>query len=197
MNWLQFVASVAGSLAWPVTVIAVVVLLRTQLRRVLLTLTRLRYKDLEVDFGRELKEVERKARAIDVTPTGPPPQPATAPKNAAQILAEAERLAQDFPEPAVALAWSAVEDELMGAVMRLAISPDYPPLNSALQNARLLTEQGAIDQSTLDILNRMRNLRNMAVHGGAGLTGVSTDEAREFIALARGIVEKLRRLRRG
>ncbi|MGH7553918.1 MAG: hypothetical protein ACREMQ_12925, partial [Longimicrobiales bacterium] len=72
----------------------------------------------------------------------------------------------------------------------------YPPHNSALRNARLLLDQRAIDDNTLDILNRMGNLRNVAVHGGAGLTGVSPDEAREFIALARGIVEKLRQLRR-
>ena len=57
---LQFFASLAGSLAWPATV--VVVVLRNQCRRFLLTLTRLRYKDLELDFGRELKEVEKKAR---------------------------------------------------------------------------------------------------------------------------------------
>lgn len=196
MDWLQFLASLAGSLAWPATVVVAVVVLRNQLRRVLLTLTRLRYKDLELDFGRELKEVEKKARAIDVKPAGPPPRAIAAAKDSAQILAEAERLAEDFPEPAVALAWAAVEEELMSAVMRLAISPDYPPHNSALRNARLLLDQRAIDENTLDILNRMRNLRNVAVHGGAGPTGVSPDEAREFIALARGVVEKLRRLHR-
>jgi uncharacterized protein YutE (UPF0331/DUF86 family) len=195
MDWLQFLASLAGSLAWPATVVVAVVVLRNQLRRVLLTLTRLRYKDLELDFGRELKEVEKKARAIDVKPAGPP-RAIAAPKDSAQTLDEAERLAEDFPEPAVALAWSAVEDELLGAVMRLAILPDYPPYNSALRNARLLLDQRAIDENTLDILDRLRNLRNMAVHGGAGLAGVSPDEAREFIALARGVVEKLRRLRR-
>jgi hypothetical protein len=196
MDWLQFLASLAGSLAWPATIVIAVVVLRNPLRRLLLTLTRLRYKDLDLDFGRELREVEKKARAIDVKPTGPAPRDIAAPKDSAQILDEAERLAEDFPEPAVALAWSAVEVELMSAVIRLAIAPEYPPHNSALRNARLLLDQRAIDENTLDILNRMRNLRNVAVHGGAGLTGVSPDEAREFVALARGVVEKLRRLRR-
>ena len=196
MDWLQFLVSVLGLFAWPATVVVVVVLMRTQLRRVLLTLTRLRYKDLELDFGRELKEVEKKAREIDVKPSGPPPRPLAAPRDSAQILAEAERLAEEFPEPAVALARSAVEDELLSAVMRLAISPHYPPHNSALRNVQLLLDQKSIDHETFDVLTRMRNLRNIAVHGRGGVSGVSSDEAREFIALVRGIVEKVRRLRR-
>jgi uncharacterized protein YutE (UPF0331/DUF86 family) len=173
-----------------------VVVLRNELRRVLLTLTRLRYKDLEVDFGRELKEVEKRAKAIDVKPARQRREALAVPKDSIQRLDEAERLAADFPEPAVALAWSAVEDELMNAVMRLAVSPDNPPLNSALQNARLLRDSAAIDDGMFDILNRMRKLRNVAVHGGAGPGGVTADEAREFIALARGVVEKLRGLRK-
>lgn len=197
MDWLQFIASIAGSLAWPATVVVAVVLLRAQLRRVLLTLTRLRYKDLELDFGRELKEIEKKAKAIDVAPAKPPDRAVEAPKDSAQILAEAERLAEDFPAPSVALAQSAVEHELQITATRLAVSPVDPQLRTAGGDARRLADQGAIDQGTLDILNRMRNLRNMAVHGGGGPIGVSADEAREFIAFGRGIVEKLRRVRRG
>lgn len=190
MDWLQFFSSVVGSLAWPATVLALVVLLRAPVTRVLLTLTRLKYKDLELDFGRELKQLEEQAKAIEVKPQQPKALP-PAPKGSAQLLAEAERLAQDFPEPAVAVGWQAVEDELMSAVMRLAISPDYPAHNSALKNAELLLGQKAVDENTIDLLKRMRNLRNMAVQGNCGLGNVTTDQAIEFIALARGVVEKL------
>jgi hypothetical protein len=31
----------------------------------------LKYKDLELDFGRELKELEKDAQAIDITPQPP------------------------------------------------------------------------------------------------------------------------------
>ena len=102
----------------------------------LLTLTRLKYKDLELDFGRELKQLEQKAKAIEVKPQQSKAIPPAA-KDSAQLLDEAERLAQDFPEPAVAVGWQAVENELMSAVMRLAISPDYPAHNSAMKNVEL------------------------------------------------------------
>lgn len=193
MNWLEFVSSVLGSLAWPATVIVLVVVLRSPLGRILLTLTKLKYKDLELDFGRGLKELEAKAKSIDLMPSvvaEPPPSKRTA----TDLLNEAGRLAEEFPEPAVAVGWQAVEAELMSAVQRLAISPDYPPYNSAMKNTALLHEQGSIDTPTLDVLNRMRNLRNKAVHGRLDAMGVSGDQAREFIALARTVVEKLKTL---
>jgi hypothetical protein len=191
MDWLQFLASLVKSLAWPTALVILVLLFRVPVRRALLSLTRLKYKDLELDFGRELKELEKEAKAIDITPQ-PPKSIAPTQRDSSQLLQEAAQLAQRFPEPAVAVAWQAVEDELMQAVMRLAISPDYP----ALKNAELLKAQNAIDQRTFELFNRMRNLRNLAVHGGHGAAFITTDEALEFLALARGVVEKLRALRR-
>lgn len=196
MNWLEFISSVIGSLAWPATAIVLVVVLRSPLGRILITLTKLKYKDLELDFGRGLKELEAKAKGIDLKPSLLEEQ-ATSKHTATDLLNEAGRLAEDFPQPAVAAGWQAVEAELMSAVQRLAISLDDPPYNSAMKNAALLHEQGSIDTPTLDVLNRMRNLRNMAVHGGLDATGVNSNEAREFIALARGVVEKLKALQRG
>jgi len=190
MGWLQFIASVISSLAWPAAVVLLVFLLRLPLTKALLSLTHLKYKDLELDFARGLKELESKAKTIEVRPQVLKPQFATK-KNSAQLLSEAQRLAHDFPEPAVAVAWQAVEDELMATVMRLAISPDPPWHNSAMKSAELLLGQGEIDESTIDVLKRMRNLRNLAVHGHGGLGNVTTDQAIEFIALASGVVEKL------
>ena len=196
MDWLQFLASLVSSLAWPIAVVVLVILLRVPITRVLLTLTRLKYKELELDFGRELKQLEQEARAIDIVPQKPK-SIAPIKKDSLQLLEEATRFAQDFPESAVAVGWQAVEDELMSAVMRLAISPDYPPYNSALKNAQLLKEQDAIDERTFAILSRMRILRDMVVHRVRVGTSITTsEEAIEFLALARGMVEKLRTLSR-
>src|SRR5260370_1218861 len=136
MDWLQFLASLVKSLAWPTALVILVLLFRVPVRRALLSLTRLKYKDLELDFGRELKELEKEAKAIDITPQ-PPKSIAPTQRDSSQLLQEAAQLAQRFPEPAVAVAWQAVEDELMQAVMRLAVSPDYPAHNSNSSPARV------------------------------------------------------------
>jgi hypothetical protein len=196
MDWLQLIASLVGSLAWPATVLILVLILHEPVKQALLTISRLKYKDLELDFGRELKQLEQKAKALDVKPQAPAVLP-TPKKDSSQLLDEAARLATDFPEPAVAVGWQGVEEELLAAVMRLAISPDYPPYGSSLKNTLILREQKVIDEGTYELLQRMRNLRNMAVHGNRGGPPITADEAREFIALAKGIVEKLRAARRG
>lgn len=194
MTLLEFIASIIGSLAWPAALVAIALVLREPLKRVLLTLTRVKYKEMEIDFGRELEKVAEQAHSIDVKPVFP--LPTGKEKDSSTILGEAARLVEEFPEPAVALAWSAVERELMAAVMRLAISPDYPPHNVPAKNIQILREHGLIDQSTYDLLNRMRNLRNIAVHGHGGAGPVTADQAREFLALAGGVVERLKSLNR-
>ncbi len=195
MDWLQFLASVVGSLAWPATVVTLIVLLRDPVTRVLLTLTHLKYKEIELDFGRELTQLEDKAKAIEVKPQQPKAH-LPVKKDEALFLDEAERLAQDFPEAAVAVGWQAVENELMFAVTWLAILPSHPFHNSAMKNAELLVAQKIINEGTFDLLKRMRNLRNMAVHRGHGVGQVTTDQAIEFVALAKEVVEKLGALHR-
>jgi hypothetical protein len=195
MGALQFLASLISSLAWPITVTVLVFVLRVPLTRVLLTLTRLKYKDFELDFGRDLKRLEEDAKAVGIAPKD---SKAIAPprRDSLQLLEEAARIAQEFPEAAISIAWQAVEAELIAAVMRLAMSPDYPSYNSALKNAELLRDQNMIDTRTFEILNRMRVLRNAAIHGARSATAITSDEASEFVALARGVVEKLQTLRR-
>lgn len=191
---MENVMKLIDSLVWPGTVIALVYILRKPLNALLVTLTSLKYKDLQLDFSKELKEVGEEAKAIKIEPRvrrieGKRKEPL-------QTLDEAERLLEQFPEPAVALAWSAIEDELVSVTNRSAISPDYPPFNSATRNAQLLLDAGYIQDDVYSLLKRMRNLGNIAVHGRGGFGPVSSDEAREFIALARGVVEKLEQITR-
>jgi len=113
-----------------------------------------------------------------------------------RLLSEAELLADHFPSSAVALAWSAVEDELMSAVLRTAVSPDYPPHNSALKNASFLQAAGLLDETAVGITEQMRRLRNIVVHRGDERM-VTFDEAIEFIFLSRWLVIHVGRIGHG
>jgi hypothetical protein len=197
VDWLTFFSSVIGSLAWPVAAITVVFLLKKPLSALLPTLRNLKYKDLELDFGKELRKAEEKAK--QVLPAATKPKAITMKpreRDSSQIIKEAERLFEEFPEPAVALAWTAVEVELMEAILRTASSPDYPPHNSALKNAMHLKEAGYLAEDKIDLIRRMTNLRNIAVHGHKGLGPVTVDDAREFIALTEWLVKDLEEIKR-
>lgn len=196
MNYLEFVTVVISALAWPIATIVLAFLVRSPLRLVLLSLTRLKYKDMEIDFGRELSRIEAEAKSIDLTHTPVPEPHGHGPENSTERLREAARLTNDFPEPAVALGWAAVEQELQAAAIRLRLAVDPGRSAAPLRIIPVLRADGYLDDRMNDILNRMRNLRNMAVHGSYSGQPVTSDEAREFLALAGGVVERLKALRK-
>lgn len=195
MSVLQFIASVIHALAWPAAVTILVLILQKPLRKLIPELSRFRYGDMEIDFGREVRTLEDRARTAGLHVPEKPLRSQTEKREPEQIIADAARLAADFPGPAVGLAWTAVEHELMQAAMRLNISSDYPPYNAPLKNIVLLHEHGYVDRPTKDILDRMRNLRNAAMHPSSDVIQISSDEAREFIALAEAVIEKLQSLK--
>ena len=129
-------------------------------------LKNLKYKDLELNFGEELKKLEDQAKQVLIEEKKPKPIKKNLKlRDSSQIIEESQRLFEDFPEPAVALAWSAIEVELLAAIMRTASSPDYPAHNSPIKNAMFLSDAGYLKSEKIHLLKRMSNLRNIAVHG--------------------------------
>ena len=62
MDWLQFFSSLVSSLAWPVTLLAVVFILRGNLGTLFPFIERLKYKDFEIEFRNSLQELAEKSR---------------------------------------------------------------------------------------------------------------------------------------
>lgn len=197
MNWYSFISSVIDSLAWPVASVVIVVMIKKPLSTLLPMLRNVKYKDLELDFGKELKKAEDKAKQTLPAESKPKfTEKKPRERNSVQIIKEAERLFEEFPASAVAVAWSAVEVELMEAISRTASPPDYPPFLSALRNAMYLKEAEYLSNDKIDLIKRMTNLRNIAVHGYKGMGPVSVDNAREFIALTEWLVRDLKEIKR-
>lgn len=167
MDILAFVASVIGSLAWPVTVLIALFLLRKQLIELIPGIRRLKYKDFEVDFGKELQKIEEKVRTIEA----PPPtkmqlpadvQPEPLPKTQDELR---ERLAALSPNAAILESWRNVERTLdfyfksrsierpqsgQAVAGHLDYDPNFPPqLVSAYQELRLLRNRAAHDREDL------------------------------------------------
>jgi len=57
MDWLTFVTKIIESLAWPVSIVVIVLILKKPISALLPLLRNLKYKDLELSFGEELKKV--------------------------------------------------------------------------------------------------------------------------------------------
>ena len=196
MSTLDFLSSIIASVSWPIATIVLVYLLRNPLDKLIPNLQRIRYGKVEFDFGVELQELEGKAKTAGLRVHEGTLLRQTAPRTTEDSIADAVRLVEEFPEPAVGVAWLAVEHELSQAVGRLAISADYPAYNSAMKNIILLNEHGYIDEETRSVLDRMRRLRNAAVHAMRDQDEITTGQAREFVALAEAVASSIREIER-
>lgn len=178
MDWLTFISSVVGSIAWPIAAFAIAFLFRSQLRTLLDRIRKLSVGDKSVDFGELLGEAE--ADVVTALPTAAPepaslslPDPRTA-----QLIALS-------PSAAVVDAWRAVEKDVRDRAHPLALNYSKTatmrlPLAFRFA-ARLLLDAGRITSSTFALLLDLQGLRNAAAHGEE----ISPAEAIRFTTLAK------------
>lgn len=172
MDWLQFFASVIGSIGWPVATVVVVLLLRKAITSLLPNLRRVRYKGIEAEFGVILEKAEKDVAEL--------PEPALLP----QASQEIERYFQTFDHfsnnSAVFIAWLGVES----AILNLARANGILDTNmSPYRAAQFLFEKGIIDAATYKTIGELQSLRNIAVHPDK-IRIISNEEARRFKKLA-------------
>lgn len=187
MDVLQFISSVVGSLAWPGVVLAAVLVLRKPLIDLLPLLQRLKYKDLELDFGKRVGELQ--AEVAEELP--PQAEPAPLPTTARSAL---HTLAEVSPRSAVMEAWRAVEAAGLAAARRLQSDLPTPALRSgrpldSYEALRLLEHSGKLDRAVVGPLRELRMLRNQAAH--APEFALTRDSALEYASVAERIAAHL------
>jgi hypothetical protein len=173
VNWLEFVASIVGSLAWPLVFLGAFYFLRKPVKDLLPFLQRFKYKDLEVEFNRRVEEISAEVSEL------PAPQPAAAPQ--ADEVATFARVAESSPRAAVLEAWLSVESAAFEAAKRFGWQSPSAKASSGSYAIKFLEQNPALDRSTTGLLRELRSLRNQAVHTpdfalskGAALEYVST-----------------------
>lgn len=167
MDVLTFLATIVGSLAWPVSLLVALFLLRRPITELLPSLRRFSYKELEVDFGKELQKIEAVMDTVEekTQHQGELPvevQPEPLPKTRTELL---EKIANLSPNAAILESWRNVERALdfyfssrgierprsgQSILGHLDYDPNFPPqLVSAYQELRLLRNRAAHDQENL------------------------------------------------
>ncbi|UZM14228.1 DUF4145 domain-containing protein [Pseudomonas kielensis] len=161
MDWLQFVSSVVSSLAWPAAVIAVVVLLRDPLGKLVPLIRTLKYKEWQIDVGQELAAVKVSLESTDVQTH----------EEAEEPTPVFRQLALIEPRAAVLSAWAPVELALKDLSRKHHDSFKVGmPIFLVIES---LCKEGILDPKTYEVLGRLMRIRNEAVH----LAPISYDEA--------------------
>ena len=176
MQLLDFTAKIIASLAWPVTLLAIIFFLRKPIKNLLPFLERLKYKDFELSFHRQLEEV---METSDI-------KQATQGKDS-----ELERLALTSPKTSVLQAWHELEmaaeaklKELQPAIRQIKSGPD-----GALGYFEYM---GALIPRTKKALSQLRTLRNQAAH--LPDSALSLQDARGYIQVAETVKKQIQSL---
>ena len=177
MDWLTFSAELIKALAWPVTVLLIFAVLRSPLLRLIPLLERLKYRELEVDFGRRLEEVASAAAVLG----------ADAVIGAARVTPSSDllRLLESSPRAAILEAWIRLEAAAMAAARRQHVDIPSTLLRSPHQLIQTLEETGIIDAGQAVVFHDLRGLRNSAAHATTFVPSPSA--AQEYLRLARAL----------
>lgn len=145
-QWIEL----ARVLVWPLALVALAVVFRRPLSRLLVTITQLRFRDLEIDFGRELEKLRAKL---------PPEAPGTdeADVEDAHALGRASvglatEAASAQPLAGVLLAWTALEGRLKqraGAEPPVALPPELESLVQGLAEISSAAAGGRLKSGSL------------------------------------------------
>ena len=191
MNALEFVASIVNSVAWPTAVFASVYLFRHELGRVLEGLRSVRYKEFRAEFGRQVEVIRAEAAAFraDADIRLPSLQGASEAQAVDSQLAwiELRKIAAVEPTVALTTAWGELLSVLLALHRRADARTTRPTDASNLIGE--LKVAGLLQEAQADALNRLRRLRNLAVH--APESAVDAKSAEDFIAAAEGIARQL------
>jgi hypothetical protein len=171
---LGFVAQVVASLAWPVTVLTCVLLLRRHLAKLIPLIRTVKYSDVEVRFG---QEVEALAKSIDLGSVPTPSSPAEKNK-----WDELRRMAQVLPRPAIRMAFRVVEDSLLETARARHVDIADGAMGMPMAIGGILLNSGVISNDEWELLTRLRALLNEAEQ--APPDSITSESAGYFINLA-------------
>ena len=153
MDGFTFIVEFTKTLIWPVAIIVLVGLLRKPLIILIPELRRFRWKELELDFEKKIREIESQV-GTEAMPTGEETGTGT------ESLDRFRALTEEFPPAAILYAWFDVENALREAATRYNIPNASHDLTLTL--AKVLTQDGRLDQGTLGAFENLRALRNAA-----------------------------------
>jgi hypothetical protein len=183
MDWPTFTVEIVKALAWPGATITGLVMLRQPIAGLIPLMQKLKYKDLELEFGKQVQEA--KEEAAEELPAST--VVAALPSGQSDPIRE---LARVSPRSAVLESWRGVEAASLEAASRNGISLGFRDASSPVRVIRALERASVVEPGFMGLFHDLRGLRNQAAH--APDFALSADAAMEYAQLARSAAEYLR-----
>jgi hypothetical protein len=182
VDYLQFFAEVIKALAWPTATVIIVLVLKKPIGRLIRKLQSLKWKDLELDWRKEVIEAEAKAEKAELSPVSVLIQ--------SILQGPSLDLAKIAPRQGVLEAWREVELCALDAAKRCGIELSERDQKSPREVIRALHKANRVDAEKVSLFFTLFNLRNQAAHNTSLV--VEPDGATDYTLLAKRLAAFLR-----
>jgi hypothetical protein len=185
MDALTFTAESIKALAWPIAVVLIALMVRKPVIQLLPFLRRLKYKEIELEFSKELAQLKSEV-AAGAQGTSQKGAPVASSPSSSRLL----NIASISTSAAILEAWSELESASVAVASSFWSQPpsetfkNYPGLGEYLLQCKV------IDARQLTVFNKLRELRNKAAR--AIDLNLSEAEARTYIDLASSLIAHIR-----
>jgi len=156
MGWLNFIASLVSSLAWPVAAIVIALVFHRQIGGLLAKVKTLKWGEAAVDFSVKLDKAEGEVEVLTGQTNDSSSQPPPVPSG------RFHELLAISPNAAILDTWNEVERQIR------ALGTHHGLIESPARPSRLgddLVKTGVLPLGVHKMLVEMRQMRNAAAHG--------------------------------
>ena len=175
MDILTFVSELVSALSWPLLILSLVWLLQKPLGNLIPFVDRVKYRDFEMQFARQIQTVKEEV-PVEL-------------KVGEEHIEEANKyieIAETSPRAAISEAWRRIELTVIAKLKHLL--PDEEEKSGKL-SVRYIEYSGALIPSAERLLHDLYHLRNQAIHSPN--FAISLDDALEYIHLANVLVKQI------
>ena len=177
MEWFSIIERIIGHIAWPIAAVFIVSQFSDELKNFIRRIKNAKYKDVELDLESEIQEIKYDAENAGITINYPS---STFPDDSIKNIEAA-------PEWAFIKSWQEIENVIMdlysqtsGAMIRQG------PISHIIS---VLIENGTIDKSMADLVNKLRAIRNKIVHTTE--PEITRGEALEWLGISKSVRDRL------
>ncbi|MBS0416935.1 MAG: hypothetical protein JSR66_04430 [Proteobacteria bacterium] len=154
---MTFITKILEAFAWPATTIALVILLRSEIRQLLPFVKKLKAGPVEAEFERDVKALKHETPVIQQE-IAERPTPDSASKDFLIQLAELH------PRSAILESWVRLEAAARAVLAEKLQSNSAPGYLPAARLAEPLVQRDAISQPQVTLFHELRRLRNEVAH---------------------------------
>ncbi|MGB2058636.1 MAG: hypothetical protein ACPHVS_05475 [Alcanivorax sp.] len=179
---MEYLVRIIEILVWPGVALIALFVLRRPIADLIPMLQRLKYKNLELEFQRDLDKLREETRDARLKTTLPPSDESVV----VDLDYYLQQVRESSPRNAVIEAWLGLESSAVSTATHFKLMPKRARV-SASSALKALVTAGVLSDNDMRIINELRFLRNKAVHELSAI--ISEYEAAKFLEIARDVTD--------